>query len=211
MKEKIILKSANPEQYGDIEIECRVIQNDEIGSYLESIPEERKFYAYKSAAVVAMPGVPGEKVSTVLKTVVDGKEYILSEEENYVKERTYSKVCNGKTEEVTEPDYIVTNINSTSNERYIVKAERMETTYDLVGASTMGGIYTPKYDSRLLTQVLENVIIVTSWGAKAVCLKGGYIVTYNASNNDYNVIEQGAFNSTYVRDTASKSKSLKRS
>lgn len=30
MKEKIILKSAHPELYGDLEIECRVIENENV-------------------------------------------------------------------------------------------------------------------------------------------------------------------------------------
>ena len=39
MKEKIILKSTNPELYPDLEIECIVLQNNEIGAYLDTIPE----------------------------------------------------------------------------------------------------------------------------------------------------------------------------
>lgn len=58
--------------------------------------------------------------------------------------------------------------------------------------------YIPKYDPRELTQVDENVMITTAWGSKAVCLKGSYIVTYNVLENDYNTLEQGAFNSTYT-------------
>ena len=35
MKEKIILKSANPEEYEDLVVECRVIENDKIGVFNE--------------------------------------------------------------------------------------------------------------------------------------------------------------------------------
>ena len=48
--------------------------------------------------------------------------------------------------------------------------------------------FTPIYDSRLLTQVDEDIIIITAWGP-AICLKGSYIVTYNANENDYNTLE----------------------
>ena len=41
---------------------------------------------------------------------------------------------------------------------------------------------------------------MTSWVAPAVCLAGSYIVTYNAEENDYNTLEQGAFNSTYQKE-----------
>ena len=54
MKEKIVLKNAHPEEYPDLVIECRVIPNDKIGEYLESIPNNKKFYAYKSASVKAL-------------------------------------------------------------------------------------------------------------------------------------------------------------
>lgn len=68
------------------------------------------------------------------------------------------------------------------------------------------GTWTPNPDERLLTQVDEDVIIKTAWGSEAVCLKGSYIVTYNAEENDFNTLEQGAFESTYKK-TATKTKS----
>ena len=191
MFEKVILKSAHPSEYPDLEVVCRVIPNDQIGAYLDTIPAEKKFYGYKKAAVLARPGVVGEKIKTTLKTFVDGKEYILSEEENIVKERPI-KTATGK--EIIMSDIVVTNHNSTSNEEYIVKFEKFINTYTTLGNNE----FEPVYDSRLLTQVDENVIIMTSWGAPAVCLAGSYIVTYNADANDYNTIEKGAFNSTYV-------------
>ena len=186
MKEKIVLKSTHPEEYPDLTVECRVIPNDKIGEYLDTISEDKKFYAYKKGNVKARVGKVGEKIKTTLKTIVDGKEYILSEEENTVKERDgYA-------------DIVVTNVSSTSNEQYIVKNSKFIETYSPENDEIIG--WTPVYDSRLLTQVDENLIIMTSWGAKAVCLAGSYIVTYNAEQNDYNTLEQGAFNSTYQKE-----------
>ncbi len=184
MKEKVILKSTHPEEYPDLTVECRVIPNDQIGEYLDTIPDDKKFYAYKKGSVKARVGKVGEKIKTTLKTIVDGKEYILSEEENTVKERD------------GYPDIVVTNVSSTSNEQYVVKNSKFIETY----SSENDEDWTPVYDSRLLTQVDENVIIMTTWGAPAVCLAGSYIVTYNALENDYNTLEQGAFDSTYKKD-----------
>lgn len=213
MKEKVILKSVYPEQYGDLELECTIIENDKIGEYLDSIPEERKFVAYKTGVVLARKGKVGEKVKTVLKTTIDGKEYILNEEENTVKERTYTKkkIVNGNTEEysVTLPDYVMTNISSKSKEKYITKAEQVERTYDLEQITKDGELLVPKYDPRVLTQIDENIIIITSWGSKALCLKGSYVVTYNADENDYNVLEKDAMESTYTMETP-KIKTLKK-
>ncbi len=185
MKVKIILKSMHPEEYPDLEVECKVIPNDKIGEYLATIPEDRKFYAYKNGVVQARQGQVGEKIHTVLKTFVDGKEYILREEESTVKEREEGI------------DIVVTNISSTSNEQYIVKKDRFFKTYIM---NNNGIDWTPVDDSRLLTQVDENVMIMTVWGAYAVCLAGSYIVTYNTEENDYNTIEQGAFDSTYTKE-----------
>ncbi len=194
MKEKIILKSTHPESYPDLELECRVLQNDEIGAYLATIPEERKFYATKHAKVSARPGCEGEQIKTVLKTTVDGKEYVLTEEEAVVKARDYEEADGVITKKT---DVVVTNTSSTSNEQYIVKFDKFLKTYDM--AETPGDYY-PNPEWRLLSQVDENVIIVTAWGAKAVCLSGGYIVTYNADENDYNTLEKGAFDSTYKKE-----------
>lgn len=201
MKEKIILKSVNPEEYGDLVIECRVIENDQIGKYLESIPEERKLVAYKSGSVEARQGIPGEIIKTILKTEVNGKEYILSEEETEVKDRD------------GEIDIVVTNISSTSNEKYVVKRKKFLETYSLPEEATeenkFGLGWVPAYDPRVLTKIEENIIIITAWGSKAVCLKGGYIVTYNAEENDYNTLEKDAYESTYTRESQS-TKKLKR-
>lgn len=197
MKEKVVLRSAHPEEYPDLVIECIVIQNEDIGEYLESISEgAEKYLAYKSASVVAKMGTEGEEVDTVLKTVIDGKEYILGEEHNTVKKRM---CADGK----ERCDIVVTNINSTSEERYVVKYDKFIKTYELDQSLSHGCMmpayrYIPVPEERLLTRVPEDVIIMTSWGEPAVCLRGSFIVTYNAESNDYNTIEQGAFESTYT-------------
>lgn len=203
MKKKIVLKSLHPAEYDDLVIECKVIPNDKIGEYLETIPEEQKFYAYKSAPVLARTGKPGEVIKTYLVTFIDGKGYILSEEENIVKERIVDEKTGTKM-----TDIVVTNESSTSNEEYVVKAQKFYGTYKHIGwvKSTKQSIYMPVYDSRLLTKVSENVIIMTSWGAPAVCLAGSYIVTYDAESNDYNTIERGAFESTYTKEEQPKKK-----
>lgn len=193
MKEKVILKSTNPEQYEDLVVECKVIRNSEIGDYLATIPEDRKFVAYKSVPVNARQGVVGEVIKTEIKTVVDGREYILHEESNTVKER------DGLV------DIVVTNMSSTSNEQYIVKQKKFMETYQLPSEGTVennfGLGWVPAYDPRVFTQVDEDVIIETSWGEKVVCLKGSYIVTYNALENDYNAVEKDAFSSTYTKES----------
>ena len=178
---KIILKSCHQEEYPDLEIICRVLQKEEIGEYLRNIPEEKKFIGTKIAPVAARRGVVGEKVDTVLKTVIDGREYILSEESGVVKER------DGLV------DIVVTNVSSTSNEEYIVKAAKFAKTYNADGS----GYYIPARDPRVLTEVPENLIIMTAWGSEAICLQGSYIVTYSEEECDYNTLERGAKESTY--------------
>lgn len=198
MKEKVILKSAHPEEYPDLVIECRVIANDKIGEYLESIPNERKFYAYKSASVKARKGNVGETINSLLRTTIDGREYILGEESTVVCEREF----NGE----NVPDMVITNDRSTSNEEYVVKMQKFVSSYTKDEESEEAR-FIPVYDSRLFTKIDENVIIMTAWGSPAICLAGSYIVTYNAEENDYNTVEKGAFESTYTKEEE-KSKNL---
>ena len=91
------------------------------------------------------------------------------------------------------PDIVVTNVNSTSNEQYVVKANKFPNMYE----ANLDGTFAPKPDPRELTRVSENLVIMTKWGSPAVCLAGSYIVTYDAADNDFNTIEKGAFDSTY--------------
>ena len=178
---KIVLRSCNPSEYPDLELECKELENEEIGAYLATISESKKTWGYKSAPVAARKGEEGEVIHTVLTTEYEGRKYILSEETGTVKVRD------------GHPDVVVKNISSTSNEEYIVKAAKFASTY-----TEEGELYAPVPEPRLLTEVPETVVITTSWGAKAVCLKGSYIVTYDAATNDYNTLERGAKESTYT-------------
>lgn len=194
MMKEIVLKSAKPEEYGDEVVTCRVIERADINAYLAAIPEERKICATKVAPVEAKPGQVGEEVHTVLLTERNGKTYILSEEDNVVRQREVEgQMCN---------DIIVTNVNSTSNERYVVKADKFLRMY----VPNEDGTFTPQPEERELVQVDEDIIIKTSWGSDAVCLKGSYIVIYNAEENDFNTIEQGAMKSTYRVSTPKQKK-----
>jgi len=182
----VVLKSLHPEQYPDKVVRCRVIQNEDINAYIDAISDEEKMVATKTAPVEARLGQVGETVHTTLTTVYEGNEYILSEEDNVVGEREMG-------DGTMAPDVVVTNVNSTSNEQYVVKANKFSNMYE----PNDDGTFTPAPDPRELTRVSEDIIIMTAWGAPAVCLAGSYIVTYDAASNDFNTIEQGAFNSTY--------------
>lgn len=198
MKEKIILKSARPEEYPDLEVECKVIKNSEIGEYIRNIPEDKKFTAYKSARVKARVGEVGEQVVTKVKVTVDGKEYVLSELTSTVKEEV---IGNEK-----RPGFIVKNVNSTSSEEYIVKPSTFARTYNLDEETKT---YVPVYDAREFAQVDENIMLETSWGDFVYCLNGSYIVTYNALENDYNAVERDAFLKTYtLEDTQKRTKRI---
>lgn len=192
MRENIILRSCNPEEYPDLTISCRVIKNDKIGEYVTQIPEERRSVSTKFAPVEARPGQEGETITTTLYVERDGRRYILSEETTTVKVRPVG--------EQMLSDIVVRNINSTSDEEYVVKAAKFLDTY----IPNEDGTYSPISEERQFYQVSEDVIIVTAWGSKAVCLNGSYIVEYNAEENDYNTVEQGAKNSTYQDVTVPK-------
>lgn len=185
MMKEVVLKSCRPEEYGDEVVTCKVIENADIAAYIATIPEEKKVMATKVAPVAARWGEVGETIHTVLLTKRNEKTYILSEEDGTVGER--------EIEGEMYPDIVVTNINSTSNEEYIVKSTKFGEMYTPNG----DGTYTPDPAERELVQVNEDIIIMTAWGSPAVCLKGSYIVVYNAEENDFNTLEQGAMKSTY--------------
>lgn len=187
MEKKVVLKSIKPEEYGDEVVTCRVIENADVNAYLATIPEEKKFRATKVAPVVARPGVVGEVIHTVLLTERNGKVYILSEEDGVVGERE----IDGK----MYPDMVITNVHSTSNEQYVVRADKFLRMY----IPNEDGTFTPVPDERDFASVDEDVIIMTAWGSEAVCLSGSSIVTYSAEDNDFNTVEQGAEKSTYRR------------
>lgn len=195
MEKKIVLKSIKPEEYGDVEVTCRVIENADINAYLATIPEEKKYRATKVAPVEARPGVVGEVVHTVLLTERDGKVYIIHEEDGVVGER--------EIDGVKYPDMVITNVHSTSNEQYVVRADKFLRMY----IPNEDGTFTPVADERDFATVDEDVIIKTAWGSEAVCLIGSSIVTYSTEDNDFNTIEQGAMKSTY-KVTSSKQKKL---
>ncbi len=185
--QNVVLKSANPEQYPDRVVKCRVIKREDIGNYIDNIPEEDKCVGCKSESVEARIGQVGEKVLTTLKTTYDGKDYILSEVENEVKE---TEMEDG----TKQPDMIVTNVHSTSNEEYIVRANKFPKMY----SANADGTFTPAPEPRQVAKLSENIVIETSWGEMAVGLNGSYIVTYDAERQSYNTIEKGAFESTYT-------------
>jgi hypothetical protein len=183
MNKEVYLKSTNPELYPDIKVVCKVIPNDQVKEYVKSIPEERKQVAAKTAPVIARKGIEGEVIKTDIKCHLAGREYILGEEQTTVKNRDGVL------------DVVVTNTNSTSNESYVVKGKKFIETYTPNDDTT----FSPIPEERELAQVDENVIITTAWGSEAVCLKGSYIVTYNAEENDFNVLEQEAYEKTYQK------------
>ena len=186
MMKEVVLKSVKPEEYGDEVVTCRVIENADINAYLATIPAERRVRATKVAPVEAQPGTVGEVVHTVLLTEREGRTYILSEEDNVVREREVEgQMCR---------DMIVTNIHSTSNERYVVKADKFSKMY----IPNEDGTFTPVPEERELVQVGEDIIIKTAWGSEAVCLKGSYVVIYNAEESDFNTLEEGAKRSSYA-------------
>lgn len=195
-KRKVTLKSAHPKLYPDMEIECLFIPNGEINDYLASIPEEERSVGYKSAPVIARTGVVGEVVVSRIERAIDGRVYYFNEETATVKSRPYG---NGE-----QPDMVVRNTSS-SSEEYVVKRSKFDTIYEDAGediifeGSNMWVSYIPVPEERDLTRVPENVMIETAWGATALVLAGGFIVTYNADENDFNVLDEEAYKATYTR------------
>lgn len=185
----IVLKSCNLNEYSDLIIKCRVIENEDIGDYLNLIDDNNKFIAKKVAPVIIRKGVVGERVNTVLVTERDGKKYVLFEQSNVVKQRTNS--VNGFLS-----DIVICNFLSNSGEEYVVKPDNFFKAYSL----NEDGTYSPISGERQLVLIDEDIMIKTSWGTSAICLAGSYIVVYDSLKNDYNVLEKSAMETTYKKE-----------
>lgn len=179
-----------------MEIECLFIPNGEINYYIANIPEEDKSIGYKSAPVLARVGEVGELVVSRIERTFDGKAYYFNEESAVVKSRPYG---NGEM-----PDMVVRNTAS-SSEEYVVKRSKFDTIYEDAGEDlifegrNVWVSYIPVPEERELTRVPENVMIETAWGSTALVLAGGFIVTYNAEESDFNVLDEEAYKATYTR------------
>ena len=83
--EKIILKSTHPEEYPDLEIECRVIPKDQIGAYLKTIPVSNKVLVRRTKVLDLEYPKEGTIFKETLKTNYAGKEYLLTQSEKTIK------------------------------------------------------------------------------------------------------------------------------
>lgn len=185
----IILKSCNIDEYSDLIVKCKVIENEEIGNYLSLVKDDNKFIARKVAPVMIRKGFVGEKVNTVLTIERDGRRYNLFEQSNVVKQRDCG--VNG-----VLSDIVICNFSSDSGEEYVVRPDNFLKAYSL----NDDGTYSPISGFRELVLIDEDIMIKTSWGTWAVCLAGSYIVVYDSMRNDYNVLERSAMEKTYKKE-----------
>lgn len=180
MQEIVILKSINPEKYPDLKIKCKVIENNEISHYIKKVPDFQKIYAKKKSPVEVRRGVQGEIIKTILKVNIKGRQYILMEEEKIVQ----------------DGDMVITNVYSSSKEKYVNSKDQFIKNYDGLNRNP-DGTCNAIPEILQLVEVDENLIIITNEGNRAICLKGSYIVVNNETLNDYNTLEREAKRLTY--------------
>ena len=193
----VTLKSLDKAEYPDRVATCRIIPNDMLEEYLDSISDEDKFYAVNDRSLYTRTGIPGEIIKTTLVTELDGKKYIYQETERTVKERT--KTIGHRDSKYI--DTVVRNPYSVSQEEYIVNDVDLAINYRFCGFNmdTKEFLEISKRRLKLVITAPEDIIIETKDGDQLVCLKGDYIVIDNIDKNSYSVVSKIDFEATYIK------------
>lgn len=174
------LYSANPDEYPNLDIQCKVV--DDMETYVMNLlaeMEARGQYpetAKKTATVRAHEGQIGEEVDTRVRTYVDDKEYFLSETKNKVS---------------VEGSMIVTNPDG---EEYIVKPDKFAVRYQ---ETDTPGVYLPVAEPIKYIICPENITFKAPWGEEMVAVKGAAL-NITCLQEIY-AIQNAAFEKTYSK------------
>ena len=177
----VLLKSLDEDTYKDIIVSCEFLDKDALREYIKKSKDV--YIGKKVAPVKIRKGKKGEIVKTRLLTNYNDRNYILHEEENYVKLKKLEsgELC---------CDYIAKNISSLSQEEYIIDPNFLK---DMIKLDN--NMYSYKDTPRKLIKADKNISFMTSFGEKAICLKDSYIVIYD--DDVFNTLEKTAADYTY--------------
>ena len=176
---KLVLTSLNPGEYGDLVIDCIVVDN--MQEYAMALIEAQKEMgnppkqAQKTVSVTARKGIVGEEVDTRPRVSRDGKTYVIGETKGKVKVEGSMIVCN--------PD----------GEEYIVKPEAFLKKYK---PTDVPGVFKPVGGPITVVEMPEDIAFKAPWGEDMYGVKGGVL---NVSNlDDVYAIQNEAFAKTYT-------------
>ncbi len=173
MKQKVVLHSVNPKEYGDREIEVEVV---DLATQLDEITSPEVFKAVKVAKVQARPAKAGELVDTNPRVIYDGKVYTFSE----LKKQVTQQMQDAGAMVIINPD----------GEEYLNKTrEQFNGKYDKVE-----GGYVPKEGAKTFRKVTKDCAIEL-WGSLQVVSKGSVILIEDGKGQ-YS-ITNAAFDATY--------------
>ena len=194
--ETVTFKSADPKEYPDKEVICRVVPKEALEDYLKNIPESEKFYARRRGSLYVRYGVPGEIINTSLVTFIDGKKYIYFQK---------SKKIN------SDEVHVAKNNTSVSKETFIIDSAVLYIEYHTTGINieTKETLHISEFKSSLVTRLPEDIIIKNEDGIFMVCPKGSYIIPV-AGEGNYDYVSQADFDATYVKEEQPKRKRKRR-
>lgn len=178
-KKTLKLTSLNPQEYPDLEIECRVVEDmkEFADFYIKELAKkgESAKKAKKTALVTARPGVVGEEVDTRPRVERDGKIYVIGETKGKVK---------------IEGSMVVKNPDG---EEYIVKPEAFNKKYK---ATDKEGVYEPIAEPIKYITLKHDIAFKAPWGEDMFGVKGAALNI--TSLDDIYAIQNEAFNKTYT-------------
>lgn len=154
----------------------RKIQNTSL--YIDSLINNHisapAFYV-KKAYISARPGIPGERIVTVVKTAF---------------EETVNTV--GYDPETGVPDWVAT---AQTGEMYIIHDREFQKKYQQVPDKP--GLYQPTGKPVAAIRIPENIVIQAPWGEAEYIRAGGYLIM--ADVNDIYGVSEEEFLTSYER------------
>ena len=170
---KVKLFSLHPEEYPDLEIEFKII--DDMKTYAENLMQHFPVqFAQKTAQVKARKGKLNEEVDTRARVLHDGRMYVMSETKN--------KVTMENSMIVTNPD----------GEEYILKPEKFALRYD---CTHYEDIYAAKSDVIQFVYLNENIVFQSPWCGDMFAHEGAALNVTHL--NDIYCIQNCLFDNTY--------------
>lgn len=177
---KLVLTSLNPDEYEDLTIECKVVEDmKDYATALIAAQKEagnKPKQVKKTVSVVVREGIVGEEVDTRPRVERDGRIYAIGETKGVVKVEGSMIVCN--------PD----------GEEYIVKpnvfAERYKPT-------SKPGVFKPIGKPMMVIEIPEDIAFKAPWGEDMFGVKGGVLNITDL--DDIYAIQNEAFAKTYTK------------
>jgi len=220
MKKQFILRSTKKNEYPDLVVECKVILNGEINTYIENISNNKKNIVYKSSLVSAREGILRERIWNKVKTKINDREYIICDKKTIVQKRhsIVQSIVDGMKITGLKPmlDIVYIDLSLDNYREFVCSYEEFCEDYQVIrdyglqnGHVEEGELYVPIHVPKYCIQLEENIILETTEGKFEVGLEGSYLI-YDLEAKIFKIIEKDIFKKTYTIKTYTKDRGIQK-